>query len=79
MQSASKSTVKGKKRKSDDVEAEAAVKTVKKPRPKTVKKPKLTLDEVTEAKQKRARNDSSPRKVFKSVVSGFHTHTIQMQ
>jgi hypothetical protein len=71
IQSASKPAVKGRKRKSDDVESEAAVRTVKKPRPKTVKKPKLTLDEATEAEQKRARNDSTPKKVFKSAVSVF--------
>lgn len=55
------------------MESEAIVKTVKKPRPKTVKKPKLKLGETTEleAERKRARNDSSPKKVFKSVVSVF--------
>ncbi|KIM90317.1 hypothetical protein PILCRDRAFT_1635 [Piloderma croceum F 1598] len=68
IQSASKPAVKGRKRKSDDVESEAPVKTVKKPQPKTVKKPKLTLGEATEAEQKRARNNSSPKKVFKSAA-----------
>ena len=61
------------------MDSEAGVRTVKKPRPKTVKKPKLTLAEAAEAEQKQARSDSTPKKVFKSAVSVFYIQTIQMR
>jgi hypothetical protein len=68
IQSASKSIVKGKKRKSEDVEADVSVKTVKKPKAKSAKKPKLIPVEVPETKKERTPKDSGPRKVFKSAV-----------
>jgi hypothetical protein len=68
IQSASKFIVKGKKRKSEDVEADVSVKTVKKPKAKSAKKPKLIPFEVPETKKEWTHKDSGPRKVFKSAV-----------